>query len=266
MRRILVCIIVAMAAVISVHAEDTSGPNLDVAGIKVGMGVKEAMAALKAENSHFFINLNPHQLEGFPGPLHPFVTGEQAIGPTNDAENITLLFTMPPNKEVVWGIKRDTSYRAGNRPATEKVLAALRAKYGPENVPGTDVRTQILAWVYDEKGQLLPPGQAKQYWNNCGNLFQLHFGNADVASLNDIQTGKYGPPECSSIILITASVLSTQLRSTDPMVVYSLSVQINHGPMYRAAIEATREIAQRAAKARQNKEAEDANKVAAPKL
>lgn len=266
MNRALVCVIAVIAATISARAEDPAGPNLDIAGLKIGMGVHEAMATLKAENPHFNINLYPHQLEGFSAPLHPFVSGEQMIGPNNDGESIDLLFTMPPSKEVVWGIKRETNYRAGNRPSTENTLAALRAKYGPENIPATDQRTQILSWVYDDKGNLLPADKAKQLYMSCSSLLQSHFNNADVSSLNDIQLGKYGPPECSSVILITANVLCTQLHSTDPSVVYSLSVEINDGPLYRAAIEATREIALRAAKARENKAAEDANKVAAPKL
>ncbi len=266
MSRIFVCVMAAMVATISVRAEDAGARNLDIAGIKVGMGVHEAMAALKAENPHFNINLYPHQLEGFSVPVHPFVSGEQIISPNNDGESVELLFTMPPSKEAVWGIKREMSYRAGNRPSTENTLAALRAKYGPENIPATDQRTQILSWVYDDKGNLLSADKAKQLYLSCSSLLQSHFGNADISSLNDIQTGKYGPPECSSVILITANVLSTQLHPSDPSVVYSLSVEINDGPRYRAAIEATREIASSAAKARENKAAEDANKVAPPKL
>ena len=57
--------------------------------------------------------------------MHSWVGAGQMIGPDNDGEAITLLFTMPPNKEAVWGIKRVTNYRAGHRPSTENVLAAL---------------------------------------------------------------------------------------------------------------------------------------------
>jgi hypothetical protein len=269
MHRTLVCVIAAMAATISAHAEDTTAPNLDIAGIKVGMGVNEAMAALKAENPHFYITTSSHQLEGFSEPLHPFASGQQMIGPNNDGEGMSLLFTMPPGREVVWGIKRDCNYRAENRPSTENTLAALRAKYGSENIPpGSDPRTQNLAWVFDDKGKLLPADKAKQVYMSCCGILQNHFGNTDdLSSFSDIQLGRYGPPECSSIILITASVQSTPVNpGSSQLVVYNLSVQINHGPMYGAAIEATREIALRAARSRENKDSEGANKVGAPKL
>ncbi len=267
MRPTLACFFAAITITVSIHAQDANGPNLDVAGIKIGMGAHEAMAALKAENPSFRIDLNPHQLEGFPQPLHPFVNGEQLIGQTNDGESISLLFTMPPNHEAVWGIDRECHYRAGHRPLTDTVLAALRAKYGQENIPASNPRTQILTWVFDEKGKLLSPVDAKKLNNSCATQLQNHFGNSDISSLNDIQTGKYGAPECSSIILITASVQSTDAAPGNPnLVVYNLSVEINHGPMYRAAIAATREVAMAAATARQQKQTEDAAKVAAPKL
>ena len=54
MRRVTICIIAAIAATVSTFAED-SGPNLDAAGLKIGMGVHDAMAALKGENPQFRI-------------------------------------------------------------------------------------------------------------------------------------------------------------------------------------------------------------------
>jgi hypothetical protein len=228
MKRVLFFTIAALVTTIGAHAQGAAGPNLDVAGIKIGMGVKDAMAALKAENPKFSIQIPNHQLEGFPMPLHPWVDCEQAIGPDNDGETITLLFTMPPSREVVWGIKRLTSYRAGHRPSTEATLAALRTKYGPESVPAADPRTKNLAWVFDDKGQLMPVDKAKQVLISCSTAMELHFGFNDLSSFNDIQTGKYGSPECGSDTIIQASVQSTQLSDgSNRMVVYNLMVEIN---------------------------------------
>lgn len=265
MHRTLVCVIAVIAATISAHAQVTTGPNLDIAGIKVGMDVKEAMAALKAENPHFEIIMSSQPVEGFSEPLQPTAIARHPISSDNDGEIITLALTTLPGREAVWGIKRDTTYRTKNQPSTENTLAALRAKYGPENIPPLDGRTQNLAWVFDDKGKLLPADEARQYWMSCCTILQNHFAG-EVPLLNDLATGKYGPPECSSIILITANVQSGQITPGSPMVVNNLSVAINHGPMYRTAIEATRETVVRAVKSRENKATEDANKVGAPKL
>jgi hypothetical protein len=254
-----------MAATISAHAQNSTGPNLDIAGIKVGMGVKEAGAALKAENPHFTITMGSQAVEGFSEPLQPTAIARQQISPDNDGEIITLALTTPPGREAVWGIKRDTTYRAKNQPSTENTLAALRAKYGPENIPPFDQRTQNLAWVFDDKGKLLPADQARQLWMSCSTILQNHFAG-EVPLVNDLATGRYGPPECSSIILITANVQSGQITPGSPFVVNNLSVAINHAPMYWTAIEATRQTALRAVKSRENKATEDANKVGAPKL
>jgi hypothetical protein len=265
MHRTLVCVIAALAATISAHAQNTIGPNLDIAGIKIGMGMKEALAALKAENPHFEIIMSSQPVEGFSEPLQPIAIARHQITPDNDGEIITLALTTPPGRAAVWGIKRDTTYRSRNQPSTENTLAALRAKYGPENIPPLDGRTQFMEWVFDDKGKLLPADQARQLWMSCSTVLQNHFAG-EVPLLNDLHAGNYGPTECSSIILITANVQSGQLSPGSPMVVNNLSVAINNGAMYWAAIKATRETALGAAKSRENKATEDANKVGAPKL
>ena len=113
----------------------------------------------------------------------------------------------------------------------------------------------------------MPPDKAKQVWLSCGSAMEIHFGNEDLSSFNDIQTGKYGPPECSSATIIQASVQDTQLTAgSSQMVVYNLMVEINSGPLYRTAIEATREVAANAEKARLNQESNDVNNVGVPKL
>ena len=234
------------------------------------MGVHEAMAALKAENPRFKINISAHRLEGFPNPLHPSVTADQFISPTNDGESMELLFTMPPNKEQVWGIKRQCSYLAQNRPGSETTLAALRKKYGPESIPaGADPMNQHLTWVYEADGKLLPADKAKSLLMSCATLIQNHFNAGDMSTLNELTTSVRLPPECGSIILMTADVQSTALDIHNPNgrhVVVNLIVQVTHGPMYFKAIGPTREIAVNAAAARENKANEDVNKRGTPKL
>ena len=173
------------------------------------------------------------------------------------------------NKELVWGIKRHCNYRAQDRPATENTIAALRKKYGPENIPpGSDPMNQHLTWVYDADGKLLSADKAKTALMSCATAFQNHFGGSEMSVLNDLTTSGRTPPECGSIILMTADVQSTPLDRQNPnghYVVVNLTVQISHGPMYFAAIGKTREIAAAAANARENKAVEDASK-RGPKL
>jgi len=268
MRKITISVISILVATVAVFAGD-SGPNLDVAGLKIGMGVHDAMAALKAENPQFRIDISSHRLEGFSAPLHPSVTAGQNISPTNDGESMELLFTMPPNKEQVWGIQRHCSYLAQNRPATENTIAALRKKYGPENIPpGSDPMNQHLTWIYDADGKLLPAGKAKEVLMSCATILQNHFNAGDMSALNELTANVHIPPECGSITLMTADVQSTRLdirNPNGPYVVVNLIVQISDSSMYFKTINKTREIAVNAANARENKAADDASK-RGPKL
>jgi hypothetical protein len=50
------------------------------------------------------------------------------------------------------------------------------------------------------------------------------------------------------------------------LVVYNLSVEITKGALYQPAIEATRQVALRAAQQRQNKDANAVNSLGGPKL
>ena len=59
-----VYLILTVAAVMIASASEAAGPNLDVAGVKIGMSMNDAIAALKADNPKFYINVVSHQWEG----------------------------------------------------------------------------------------------------------------------------------------------------------------------------------------------------------
>jgi len=255
---------------ISAFGADATGPNLDIAGIKIGMGAKDGMAALKAVNPKANIILGTHKLQGFPSPVHPNAIADQTISGDNDGENIEVLFTMPPQHQLVWGITRTYSYIAKNRPSLENTLTALRAKYGPPSIPvDPDPRdtTKTLTWVFDADGKLLPKEKAMPLYMTCGQKLQSHFGNEDMVSFNYIQSGGAAQAECNSIILITASVQAAGITpGSSQLVVYNLTVRMNDGRIYAKAIEATRAYALRAAKTAESKEIDEVNKRGAPKL
>jgi hypothetical protein len=146
----------------------------------------------------------------------------------------------------------------------------LRKKYGPENVPNNQsgLQTVNIAWVFDAQGKLMEPGAAKQAYWHCQAPLQGHFGQDDMPSLNDIQMGiSPDKAECYSIVLITASMQSTQNMDVNaPFVVVNLVVAINDGRMYAPAIEATRAKVLGADKVRRDKENEEINKRGAPGL
>jgi hypothetical protein len=250
-------------------ASEAAGPNLDVAGLKIGMSMDNAISALKEDNPSFHISVVSHQWEGFSAPLHPFVAAQSTGNKPGDSENVSLLVTMAPGPAQVWGIDRLCGYRSDNRPSTVNVVAALRQKYGPESIPpGVSLQTQNLTWVFDGAGNLLPADKARQVLGSCGTMLQSHFGNTDdTTCYNDLQTGKFSPLDCAGFILIKANVQSTLLNpGTSNYVAYSTDVQMTRYSMYQAAIGPTRALVGAAAQARERAAAADANQRGAPKF
>jgi hypothetical protein len=265
MKRLIFSLIAALVASFFVGSANAAGPTLDVAGIKIGMSEDDAIAALKAHNPRLLLTQPAHQIEGISEPVRPIVSGKVALTGDLVGESVDLLFTMPPGQSVLWGIRRTVNYPAPQRPTTDATFAALRGKYGPENVPAGISGNP--AWVFDANGNLMDPGAAKQAYMMCMTRMQLHFSNDDIESFNDLQTGLVGAKEdATKIILITASVQSTQPNPSLPSVVYNLNVTINDGLIYGPAIEATRAVVLQAVNARQSKENDEINKRAAPSL
>jgi hypothetical protein len=267
MNRYKFCLIAAIAASVFVRAVDAAGPDLDIAGFKVGMSEADAMAAIKAHNPRLVMTQPSHQLEGFSVAVQPSASGMVLPTDSFDGEKIELLFTMPPGQQVLWGMRRTTSYAAPRRPSAEATVAALREKYGTENIPPDrpGLQTVNMGWILDSNGNLLPQAEAKQAYMSCFTPLQRHFGNDDVASFNDIQVGmKKDALPSNSVSLITANVESTQRG--DIWVVVNLTVTMNAGPVYGPAIELTRAQVLQASKERQDKESNDIKNRGVPSL
>jgi hypothetical protein len=270
MTRLTFSLMVASFLSANCGAAETGGPNLDIAGIKIGMGIKDAMAALKADNPQLQIIVGTHELQGFDKPVHPNVTAQQSPGGGNDGENIELLFTMPPNHALVWGISRINNFAEKNRPSLENTIAALRSKYGPESIPpDPDPRNhnKTLVWVFDAQGKFLPNEHAMALYRTCAAKLQSHFGNSDLPSFNDIQAGTTPSNPCDFTAIITADVQAAAITpGSQQLVVFNLIVRMNDGRLYGKAIEKTRAVATGSAKAQENKAVDEINKRGAPKL
>ena len=96
---------------------------------------------------------------------------------------------MPPNQEVVWAVNRTCNFAGAERPSLQTTLEALHRKYGPETVPADPAprnSTKSIVWVYAQGKPMGPAGQ--KIYQTCGT-FGNHFGNGDLAAVDDIATG-----------------------------------------------------------------------------
>jgi len=275
MRRMAVTFIIASVSGVIGFGQNGAAPSLDVVGIRIGMTVKEAAVALKADNPRLMLMPSTGTLEGFSQALLLSMAGREAPsgGPNGEivraAENIEVLFTTPPGPEVVWGVQRTYTFATKDRPDLQITLDALRKKYGPESVPPSpDPRDQskFIVWVYDAQGKPMGPAGA-QLNMMCGGLVTRHFGNGENITMTEIQSGQPVPAPCQSLTIVNASVQASRLDPANPQfVVNSLIVQIGDNSKHQGAVEGTRAVALAAAKAREGKQAEEVKRRGAPKL
>ena len=142
---------------------------LDVVGVKLGMPVKDALAALKAHNGN--LKLEPITMPGYealPGVIMTPVFASlrnTAKSADEGIEYVNLLTTFAPNEAFVWGVTRQVIFGTeASRPTLDNTLAGLKKKYGPESLRYTDTR---LIWVYDTQGRQVMGPPAKEIYNLC---------------------------------------------------------------------------------------------------
>jgi hypothetical protein len=138
----------------SAHLDSTKMP--DIIGIHLGMDPKEALTIVRAHYPKNLLTPYDNNLSTFPSPVFQ---GAYINPATNYQDDFNFQTTLPPDKQVVWKVRRITKGMHINR---ETLLAALRTKYGKESVAtGNDPRapingdaqiTQIL-WLFDESGR-----------------------------------------------------------------------------------------------------------------
>lgn len=231
---------------------------VDVAGLKLGMPLKDAPAVLKS------LNLRPQRepqvetvwpldssgVEKNPPPNAPrsvylleyIATDNQGIN-----ESVQLSAAKHPNPAVVTQIERKVTYRSGQGPLRDTVLAGLRQKYGPESLVVSEIPTNlVLRWYFDDQRQALQGNLAKQQ-TICGG--GAGGGVADNAGL------------CPSL-----TVLDVVLMHTAPGVVMELSVRAVSRPLNKSAEEATQTFLRQMDEARREQQRLESTKRAAPKL
>lgn len=153
---------------------------LDVVGIKLGMSVKEATDALKAQNAGFKPSpITLREYEALPGVvMTPVLHAPNPAGPNaTSGDDFNLLTTYAPNEAFVWGVVRNMGFGTNaTRPPVDNTLAGLRQKYGPESTrqPGGD----RLIWIYDAQGQQVMGQKALEIYTQCSQTWVVGAGGS----------------------------------------------------------------------------------------
>ena len=123
----------------------------EMAGIRLGMPLKEAMMALKKHRHDLKLATDsiPYGAAGA-----PLTYGIHAVGP---AEGFYFLVTMPPNQVVVSKVTWVARFSPDSPPTQQDVVARLVAKYGPPSFDTLDASLTMgsreVWWVDDGEGK-----------------------------------------------------------------------------------------------------------------
>lgn len=238
---------------------------VDVVGIKLGMPVKEAVAAIKKHNPKLQTGTSAGSSYRFDLlPNVNFVDSVKAMG-QGPSEVIDLYLTMPPNQDVVWFVSRSIDYDGDTRPTVANVIAALREKYGPEDgsmrdksLTGTGDLMDAY-WVFDANGKKVSTQQAKGYVAVCAGH--------DGPDLNHLRQ----PPvpnrwmrnniNCGEITMVFANWTPTSAMTGPPGLVLQVMIRAYNNQLHRSAFEASQAMILQAEENQANKEQQKAKQV-----
>jgi hypothetical protein len=229
--------------------------RFEVEGIRLGMPLKEAMAALRMHNAN--LRLAPDSVP-YPGLPSPLTYGINAVG---GGEGFYFLVTMPPNELTVSRITWVRHFAADVIPKQDAVVASLAQKYGRISWDTTSaalmIGTRDVFWILDEQGNPIPGqpsprclGQSTFFMNGLkpGSRNQWDPVNVrlpPVAARLRIEQGfvnREDPiaEECSKYSMVHARLFKASMMGVAvPNLVDYVVLMVSSGPMDRQATEAT---------------------------
>jgi hypothetical protein len=141
---------------------------IDIVGVKLGMTLEQAVAALKAANPKFVIDVHNGELTaaGKTGLRPRLIVAHLPAAVPNPVswgnldgsnEAIGVQLTAPPGPLVVELVVRFVRFPNPAPVAASTLIEAVRKKYGPETFDDGD-----LAWLYDTNGKPLSGAAQEQ--------------------------------------------------------------------------------------------------------
>jgi len=266
----------------------------DIVGVKLGMTGEQAMAAVKAANPKFKVDVARTQTrwdyaarltdDSRADPTKLWVLGLQANAPFVDnysPETMNVGFTTHPNQPFVYMVSRMIVFQEGAMPTAENVLAGLRKKYGPESYPvpaSTGEGNPDVRWVFDIKGQLIGGPLGERIATSCGTRGDGIEG-PDISGLSrnlkkegtKLQNqGAFAYPgdpkkllHCEDWILLRVTLLKPIM--TSPLV-NQMNATLWHVPLYVSGLNATYSWVDQVRQGLADKKVKEAEKLDMPKF
>ena len=153
---------------------------IDIVGVKLGMTLEQAVAAIKAANPKLIIDVHdliveagakqgrrPHVILAHMPPLDPNRPGEGWYNRDGSQEAIGVQVTPPPGPMVVELVVRYVKFANSAPVAASNIVDALQQKYGR---PAWAEHSQSLGWIFDNTGKPGPVPPTPQQACRPGQL------------------------------------------------------------------------------------------------
>src|SRR5262249_29211577 len=224
--------------------------TISIADVSLGMSPEEALAALKAVNPNFKINVLRLDANWdctamitqncMADPKKHWLTGLDAQTPPREAsEQFQVQFTSPPSKPFIYNMYRHVEFSKQTMPTVQNVMAGLRKKYGPESVHPID-SGEFLIWIIDEQGHALEGQEAKRVHDNPNCHAQPGAAGPDLAWNTMAAPSPYRPvvgsAQCLPFTIVEARISPAQMRS--PLAA-QLAISVTDYPLYNNGTNST---------------------------
>jgi hypothetical protein len=241
----------------------------DIAGMKLGTPLKEAMQALKAHNPKLQMKKDTIKYDVLGGELLYGLTF------TSPEERFVYRLTLPPNPIVVSKLSRMLIFTKDTAPTQQMLVEDLIKKYGPPSSDTgasqlNDANQRVLVWLDDAGG------------NRLKTVDQLCLSNASFSSGNGSQGVDPVPMQameagmrveshyaigaghvCQTYRMVQAGLrrcCQSQNMLAAPDLVGAVTVTLGDGPLDEMSTGATHQLLVNAVKAKDAKEKAGAQK------
>jgi len=204
----------ALVFVLPAMAQTAALP--DVVGIRPGMSAQEAYQALSERAKGSKIGIAQGTIDGIDKPV-VVLMALQVVG-SSPREEIVVYLTYPPEKQIVWAVRRTLTFEPGKEPTKADVMDGLRQKYGPE--------LPVSAWAYWSFGEDARRSNMREVASyNCGGRATMYGVDNFVTPQPNSPLPYLQPlPNCESYVSVRAqvengSLVNNALASTVTVIV-----------------------------------------------
>jgi hypothetical protein len=247
---------------------------VDIVGIKLGMPAQQALDLMKADNPAFNTRMDKRDIDmqyattrvrsPVPKKQQWVFAIQSATSPdaAGGAESIEADLTLPPTTQVVDYLSRAVTFPKNATPTVDNIIAGLKQKYGAPTW-FQPIGSPQLKWLFDSQGQLLTLAQMNKIGFNCDAVTATPTIDPPATGYRGKQSVTEARCEKAGVTVVKAEISPT---TTGGSMAGSLTVSMTSIPLLYNGVNTTNVALDELLRKSEEKQRQETNKVATPKL